>query len=108
MRRFAGNRTFTTGANIQVTRVQVYLRPYDDLKAHVDITLDDCFVVMEVIRRDHGYSVAMPRRKWRKGGHYTIAYASTAEARLMIEEAVMAEYWKVVAEAAQRPLENTI
>jgi DNA-binding cell septation regulator SpoVG len=53
---------------------------------------------LKVLRHANGYTVAMPQRKWRKGGHYTIAYPSTAEARRMIEEAVMAEYLRVTGE----------
>jgi stage V sporulation protein G len=66
----------------------------------VDITLDDCWMIhgLKVLRHAKGYAVAIPQKKWRKGGHYTIAYPSTAEAQRMIEEAVMAEYRKVAAE----------
>jgi hypothetical protein len=35
---------------------------------------------LKVIRHAHGYIVVMPQRRWRKGGHYTVAYATTAEA----------------------------
>jgi DNA-binding cell septation regulator SpoVG len=78
------------------------------LKVHSDSTLDGCFVVygLKVIRHAHGYLVAMPQRKWRNGGHYTIGYATTAEARGMIDGAVMAEYCKVVAEAASQTPNN--
>jgi stage V sporulation protein G len=76
---------------MQVTRVKVRLSDHDVVKAYVDITLDDCFKVydLKVLREVGGYRLAMPQRKWRKGGHYTIAYGSTAECRRMIDEAVM-------------------
>jgi stage V sporulation protein G len=78
---------------MQVTRVKVRLTDQDIVKAYVDITLDDCLKIhgFKVLRHAKGYAVAMPQRKWRKGGHYTIAYPSTAEAQRMIEQAVMAE-----------------
>jgi DNA-binding cell septation regulator SpoVG len=48
----------------------------------------------------------MPQRKWRKGGHYTIAYPSTAEAQRMIEDAVMAEYLRVTGAPLDADREN--
>lgn len=86
---------------MRITRVNVHLSSKESVKACVDITLDDCFKVydLKVLREVGGYRLAMPQRKWRKGGHYTIAYGSTAECRRMIDEAVMAEYWRVVAKA---------
>ena len=92
---------------MQVTRVQLRLSGEDVVKAYVDISLDDCWMIhgLKVLRHAKGYVVAMPQRKWRKGGHYTIAYPTTAEARRTIEEAVMAEYGKVVGEAVSAAIE---
>jgi stage V sporulation protein G len=92
---------------MQVTAVKVRLRGEDVVKAYVDITLNDCWMIhgLKVLRHAKGYAVAMPQRKWRKGGHYTIAYPSTAEAQRMIEEAVMAEYRKVTGETVSAAIE---
>src|SRR5688500_450016 len=66
---------------------------------YVDITLGQCWMIHDVklIRHCRGYAVAMPSRKWRKGGTYTIAFPTTDAGRAMIEEAIMTEYKKVTA-----------
>jgi stage V sporulation protein G len=94
---------------MRVTTVQIGLTGEDVVKAYVDITLNNCWMIhgLRVLRHAKGYAVAMPQRKWGKGGHYTIAYPSTAEAQRMIEEAVMAEYRKVAAERAAQPATRT-
>jgi stage V sporulation protein G len=78
------------------------------VRAYVDITLDNCFVVrdLRIIHSSRGYLVAMPSRE-RRGKRVDIAHPITAEARRMIEEAVMAEYWKLIAEAAGQTRNNT-
>jgi stage V sporulation protein G len=92
---------------MQVTAVQIRLTGEDVVKAYVDITLDDCWIIhgLKVLRHAKGYAVVMPQKKWRKGGHYTIAYPSTPEAHRMIEEAVMAEYTKVTGETVSAAIE---
>lgn len=86
---------------MRVTEVKVSLRDEEILRAYVDIVLDDCFVVrdLRIIHSSRGYFVAMPSRRRRDGKRVDVAHPITAEARRMIEEAVMAEYWKVAGEA---------
>jgi stage V sporulation protein G len=93
---------------MQVTAVKIRLTGEEVVKAYVDISLDDCWIIhgLKVLRHAKGYAVAMPQRKWRKGGHYTIAYPSTAEAQRMIEDAVMAEYLRVTGAPLDADREN--
>jgi stage V sporulation protein G len=88
---------------MQVTAVDVRLSSEDAVKAYVDITLDDCIVILglRVIRHSTGYLLAMPQTKRRgKGKPYDAACPITRHARRMIEDAVMAEYLKVLANAS--------
>ena len=85
---------------MQVTEVKVSLRDEEMVRAYVDIVLDNCFVVrgLRIIQTSSGYLVAMPSRERKGGRRVDIAHPITAEARRMIEKAVMAEYRKVVGE----------
>ena len=83
---------------MQITAINVRLSGEDAVKAYVDITLDDCFIIhgLRLIRHSNGFLLAMPQTKRRgKGKPYEAACPITREARRMIEEAVMAEYLKV-------------
>ena len=61
---------------------------------------------MKVLRHSRGYVVSVPHKHWRKGGKYKIAFPITDEARKTIEDAVMAEYEKVAAEATSQYIET--
>ena len=53
---------------------------------------------IKVIKGTMGYFVSMPSRKQRDGTRQAIAYAVNPETRNMIEQAVLAEYEKVVSD----------
>jgi DNA-binding cell septation regulator SpoVG len=55
---------------------------------------------LQVIKHSNGYLVAMPQTKRSK-------CPITSEARRVVEEAVMAEYRKLAAEAANSSIEKT-
>lgn len=85
---------------MKVTSVKVYSSKEDIVRAYVDITLNDCWAIrgLKVIRHPTGLFVVMPRKKGLGGTPSDVAFPITREARKMIEEAVMAEYRKVIAE----------
>lgn len=91
---------FTSAASMQITAVKVHPTREEVVRAYVDIRLGGGFMIrgLKVIRQSMGYLVAMPSRKWRKRGSFTIAFPTTEEARRMVEAAVMAEYGKVTGE----------
>jgi stage V sporulation protein G len=69
------------------------------VKAHASICFDDCFLVhdIRVIKGPTGFFVSFPNRTQSEGGQRDIAFPINAETRNMIEQAVLAEYEKVVA-----------
>jgi stage V sporulation protein G len=83
---------------MQVTEVRVYPAGAGLVRAYVTITFDNCFAIrdLRIIQNAAGYLIAMPNRKQKDGSYRDIAYPINTETRRMIEEAVMAEYKKVV------------
>jgi DNA-binding cell septation regulator SpoVG len=70
------------------------------LHAYANIVLYDSLLVhnLRIIHEARGYSVVMSSKQRRDGRRADIAHPITLEARRMIEEAVMAEYRRVVSE----------
>ncbi|MGE5507142.1 MAG: septation regulator SpoVG [Chitinophagales bacterium] len=66
-------------------------------RATASIVLDGVFVVrdLRVVETEKGPFVAMPSRRAANGEFRDIAYPITAEAREMIQRAVLAAYEKV-------------
>jgi stage V sporulation protein G len=83
---------------MQVTEVRVYPASEGLVRAYVTITFDNCFAIrdLRIIRNAAGFLIAMPNRKQKDGAYRDIAYPINSETRRMIEEAIMAEYRKVV------------
>jgi len=67
----------------------------------VSIVFDNCFIVrdIKVIKGTTGLFISMPARKQRDGRRRDIAFPVNAETRRMIEQAILAEYEKVVSES---------
>ena len=88
------------GVPMQVTEVRVFPVDEDKLKAYVTITLDHCFVIrdLKIIHGSTGYFVSMPSKKRKDGTYKDIAHPINNETRRMIEEKIIAEYHKVLAE----------
>ena len=85
---------------MQVTEVRVFPVDEDKLKAYVTITLDHCFVIrdLKIIHVTTGFFVSMPSKKRKDGTYKDIAHPINNETRRMIEEKIIAEYQKVLAE----------
>ena len=64
------------------------------MKAIASITIDDAFVVRDirVIEGQNGLFVAMPSRKTPEGEFRDIAHPITAEARELIQSAILKAY----------------
>ena len=79
---------------MEITEIRVTLRNEDKLRAFVNVTFDNAFVVrgLKVINGKTGYFVSMPSRKRPNGSHQDIAHPVNNEARRMIEERVLAAY----------------
>ena len=79
---------------MEITEIRVTLRNEEKLKAFVNVTFDNAFVVrgLMVISGRSGYFVSMPSRKRPDGTHQDIAHPVNNNARRLIEERVLAAY----------------
>ena len=90
---------------MDVTEVRVFPVDEDKLRAYVTITFDHCFVVrdLKLIRGYTGLFVSMPSKRRKDGTYKDIAHPLNNETRRMIEEKIIAEYEKTLADAGRRP-----
>ncbi len=79
---------------MKVTEINVNLRQEDRLKAFVNITLDDVFVVrgLKVIQGNQGLFVCMPSRKMPDGTYKDIAHPISNEFRQELEAMILDTY----------------
>jgi stage V sporulation protein G len=86
--------------SMKITEVRIY--PADRAySGYASITLDNCWMIrnLRIIRNDSGeLYVAMPNKKQHDGSYREIAFPITAEARTIIEEAVLAAYRAIYGE----------
>ena len=89
---------------MEITEITVSLRNEEKLKAFVNVTFDNCFVVrgMKVIQGNNGYFISMPSRKVEDGTYRDIAHPINNEFRSLVEERILEEYQKALVEA-QKP-----
>ena len=89
---------------MQITEITIHPTNEDLVRAYVDIVFDSCFMVGEirVMQGPTGLFVSFPAEKQRDGTYLDIAYPANAETRRMIQQAILAEYEKVVTESTQR------
>ncbi len=64
------------------------------LKAYVDITFDECFVIhgLKIIEGQNGLFVAMPSRKMPNGEYKDIVHPVTSELRIELTNEILKEY----------------
>jgi stage V sporulation protein G len=84
--------------NMQITEVRIPPANEDFVKAYASMCLDNCFLVpdIRVIKGPTGLFISFPNRTKSEGGQHDIAFSVHAETRNMIEQAILAEYEKVV------------
>jgi len=89
---------------MEVTDVRVFPVDEEKLRAYVTITFDHCFVIrdLKIIRGMTGLFVSMPSKKRKDGTYKDIAHPINNETRRMIEEKIIVEYEKVLAEGGGR------
>ncbi|MFA7331574.1 MAG: SpoVG family protein [Candidatus Delongbacteria bacterium] len=90
---------------MRITEVNVNLRDEERLKAFVNITFDDVFVIrgLKVIEGQRGVFVCMPSRRMDDGSHRDIAHPISNEFRQEIEEQVLAAYHRLASGQAPPP-----
>ena len=84
--------------NMNITGVRIYPTNEERVKAYASICFDNCFVVGEirVIKSTGELFISFPAKKQRDGTHWDIAFPANAETRNMMQQAILAEYEKVV------------
>ena len=94
--------------NMQVTEARIRLANEEFVKAYATICFDDCFLVRDirVIKGPTGLFISFPARKQSDGTYRDIAFPANAETRRMIQQAILAEYEKVVAQTDPEPSEK--
>lgn len=94
---------------MEVTEITISIREEDKLKAFVNVTFDNCFVVrgMKVIKGANGYFISMPSRRMNDGTYRDIAHPITNEFRNEIELMILKEFKKVL-EDEGRPVEQEV
>lgn len=86
---------------MNITDVKVFLRESNQLKAFVNMVIDDAFIIrnIKVIEGDNGLFVAMPSRRVSSGEYRDIAHPINTETRNMIERVIIEKYKEVLQEA---------
>ena len=79
--------------NVKITKVEGNMR----VKGIASITIDDSFVVhdIKIIETQSGLYVAMPSRRTSSGEFKDIAHPINAEARELMQKAILSEYEKI-------------
>ena len=90
---------------MRITEVKISLRDDEKLKAFATVTFDDCFVIrgMKIIQASRGLFVAMPTRRKPDGSFQDVAHPIHAQARAMLEQAVLGAYEQALRAAASGP-----
>jgi len=79
---------------MEITEININVRGEDKLKAFVNITFDDVFVVrgLKVILGKSGLFVCMPSRKMVDGSYKDIAHPISNDFRKRMEKLILEEY----------------
>lgn len=82
-------------AQVNITEININVRDEDKLKAFVNITFDDVFVVrgLKVIQGKSGLFVCMPSRKMVDGTYKDIAHPISNKFRQSMEQLIIDEYY---------------
>lgn len=85
---------------MEITEIRITLRSEPKLKAFANVTFDNSFVVrgLKIIEGSNGLFISMPSRKAKDGTYRDIAHPINNEMRKKIEDAVISEYKKKLAE----------
>jgi stage V sporulation protein G len=89
---------------MEITEVKVFPIQEEKLKAFVSIVFDQCFMVndIKIIQGRDGLFISMPSRKKKNGEFKDVAHPLNNETRRMIEDKVLGEYERILAEQGER------
>ena len=79
---------------MNITDVKVFIRENNQLKAFVNIVIDDAFIIrnIKVIEGEKGLFVAMPSRRVSNGEYRDIAHPINTETRKLVENTIIEKY----------------
>lgn len=88
---------------MEITEVNITLRDEEKLKAFVNVTFDDVFVVrgLKVIKGVTGYFISMPSRKMPDGSFRDIAHPITNDFREFMEKVILDKYQSILADGGE-------
>jgi DNA-binding cell septation regulator SpoVG len=83
---------------MRITAITFSLRNEDKLKAFVNVTFENCFLIrgLKVLKGDTGLFVTMPSRKMNDGTYRDIAHPVTNEFRERLERAILEKFEQVL------------
>lgn len=86
---------------MKITDVKVFIRESKQLKAFVNIVIDDAFIIrnIKVIEGENGLFVAMPSRRVSSGEYRDVAHPINTETRNYVEKTIVDKYKEVLKEA---------
>ena len=89
---------------MEITEININIRDEEKLKAFVNITFDDVFVVrgLKVIQGNSGLFVCMPSRKMKDGEYKDIAHPISNEFRQKLEKLILDEYHRLLADEQKK------
>ncbi len=88
---------------MEITEIRLTLKNEDKLKAFVNVTFDNAFVIrgLKIINGNKGFFLSMPSKKRPNGTYQDIAHPVNSEMRRRLEERVLEAYEKEVTQKAQ-------
>src|ERR1700680_4616406 len=89
---------------MEITEVKVFPIQEEKLKAFVSIVFDQCFMVndIKIIQGRDGLFSSMRSRKKKNGEFKDVAHPLNNETRRMIEDKVLGEYERILAERGEQ------
>lgn len=88
---------------MEITEIRLTLKNEDKLKAFVNVTFDNAFVIrgLKIINGNKGFFLSMPSKKRPNGTYQDIAHPVNSKMRRLLEERVLEAYEKEVAQKVQ-------
>ncbi len=95
---------------MELTDVRVSPVNEEKLKAFVNITIDDCFIVrdLKIINGKNGLFVSMPSRRRKDGTFRDIAHPLNNETREMVEQRILSEYERILSEVVETTVSEEV
>jgi len=86
---------------VEITEIRLTIRGEDKLRAFVNVTFDNCFVVrgLKIICGNRGLFISMPSRRRPDGTYQDVAHPINIEMRRRLEETILDAYQRELGES---------